>query len=231
MLEQNLPSELNSTIKDLLIKEESEATTVYKDCKTRILKFHGPKPEHNVALAQGLVMTGLPSQAGRRIRELICKKEKFDTCCCAAVVGKFWRDLLPQPVKTAVASIDLETNFDRAMDAADDAFNSMAKPGAAAVAAVSLDDTLPALQYDVAAVRANNNNKPAGKKAGAAAGRKKMRRDPTNRDTWGKPHPDFNGQTPPKTICMQHYVFGKNAHYCRRTDCPWESFVKPVKDN
>merc|ERR1711951_196515 len=139
---------MNNCIKDLLIKEENDSATVYKDCKARLLKFYGPKPEQNVALAQGLVMTGLPSQAGRRIRELVCKKQKFGECCCPAVVGKFWRDLLPQPVKTAVASYNIETDFDGAMDAAD-AFNSMARSGAAgaAVSAVSLDETLPALQY------------------------------------------------------------------------------------
>ena len=179
-----------------------------------------------MALAQGLVMTGLPSQAGRRIRELVCKKQKFGECCCPAVVGKFWRDLLPLPVKTAVASYNIETDFDRAMDAADDAFNSMAK-GAAAVAAVSLDDTLPALQHDVAAMKVTKANpKAAGKKPG-----QKKRRDPQDRETWGKPHSDFKGQNPPKNICMQHYIFGKNAHYCRRSDCPWENFCKKVTDN
>ena len=39
VLEANLPPELNETIKDLLIKEEAEALTVYKDCKERILKI------------------------------------------------------------------------------------------------------------------------------------------------------------------------------------------------
>ena len=33
VLEANLPPEVNETIKDLLIKEESESATVYKDCK------------------------------------------------------------------------------------------------------------------------------------------------------------------------------------------------------
>ena len=99
VLEANLPPDLNEQIKDYLILEESEAATVYKDCKARLLKLNAPKPEQNVASAMGLVMTGLPSQAGKRIRELICKKPKFADCrCCPAVVGKLWRDLLPQAV-------------------------------------------------------------------------------------------------------------------------------------
>ena len=40
VLEANLPPELNEQIKDYLILEESEATTVYKDCKARLLKIN-----------------------------------------------------------------------------------------------------------------------------------------------------------------------------------------------
>merc|ERR1711949_4632 len=47
VLEANLPPEVNETIKDLLIKERNDkaAETVYRDCKARILKIFGPKPE------------------------------------------------------------------------------------------------------------------------------------------------------------------------------------------
>ena len=78
VLEANLPPELNEQIKDYLILEESEAATVYEDCKARLLKFNAPKPEQDVALAMGLVMTGLPSQAGKRIKELIIKVTACD---------------------------------------------------------------------------------------------------------------------------------------------------------
>ena len=90
VLESNLPPDINETIKDLLIKEENDAGagTVYKDCKARLLKVFGPKPEQDVTLAMGLVMTGLPSQAAKRVRELVCKRN-FD-CCCPATVGKIW---------------------------------------------------------------------------------------------------------------------------------------------
>ena len=220
VLEANLPAEMNETIKDLLIKEQSESASVYIDCKKRILKLYGPKAENNIALAQGLVMTGLPSQAGKRIRELVCTKPKFGSCCCPAVVGKFWRDLLPQTVKTAVASFDLTTDkgFEDAMDHADQVFNSMGK--SVTVAAVDLDETAPALQHDVAAFKkvAANLNANRGQKP------KKKKFDPTDRDTWGKPHKDFKGQTPPNRICLQHWRFGKSAHFCRDIDnCPWNN--------
>merc|ERR1712026_566470 len=82
VLETNLPAEINETIKDLLIKERNSegAATVYKDCKARLLKVFGPKPEQDVTLAMNLVMTGLPSQAAKRVRELVCKRN-FDCCC------------------------------------------------------------------------------------------------------------------------------------------------------
>ena len=97
VLEANLPPEVNETIKDLLIKEESEAATIYKECKERILKIFGPKPEQDVTLAMGLVMTGLPSQAAKRVKELVCKRnfdaaarrwlEKFGGTCCPKTSG------------------------------------------------------------------------------------------------------------------------------------------------
>ena len=70
-LEQNLPPELCACIKDYLILEQSEAASVYSDCKKRLLKVYGPKPETNVAKAQGIIMTGTQSEAGKQIREHI----------------------------------------------------------------------------------------------------------------------------------------------------------------
>ena len=97
VLEANLPPEVNETIKDLLIKEKVDSATVYSDCKARILKLFGPKPEEDFTLALEMPMEGLPSQVARRVKGLICKRN-FD-CCCPAVVGKIWRDKLPQDVR------------------------------------------------------------------------------------------------------------------------------------
>ena len=44
-LEQNLPPDLCACIKEYLILEQSEANTVYSDCKKTILEIYGPKPE------------------------------------------------------------------------------------------------------------------------------------------------------------------------------------------
>ena len=66
VLEANLPPEVNEVIKDLLIKEEDDedAGTVYRDCKARILKIFGPKPEQDFALA--LEMSSIRSQPACR---------------------------------------------------------------------------------------------------------------------------------------------------------------------
>ena len=210
VLEANLPADINETIKDLLIKEKNSegAATVYKDCKARLLKVFGPKPEQDVTLAMGLVMTGLPSQAAKRVRELVCK-QNFD-CCCPATVGKIWRDMLPKDVKLAVASYDLRTQWDEALDRADDVYN--ASKTAHAVAAVNLDETAPALQYDVAAV----TQKP------------KKKFDIKDRQTWGKYHKDFKGKSPPNKICYRHYRWGKQAYSCKAPGvCPWENYTAP----
>ena len=75
-----------------------------------------------------------------------------------------WRDLLPQAVRYAVANYNLATDFDQAMDHADNVYYAQ-KPGAEAdvkeVAAVKVDvkvdkkppdETAPELQLDVADV-------------------------------------------------------------------------------
>ena len=155
VLESNLPPDINETIKDLLIKERNDknAGTIYRDCKARILKLFGPKPEEDFTLALEMPMEGLPSQVARRVKGLICKRN-FD-CCCPAVVGKIWRDKLPEAVRLAVANHDLKTQWDKALDWADNVYYYRAKPEVSKVAAVSLDESTqdkPDLQHDVADV-------------------------------------------------------------------------------
>ena len=166
VLEANLPPEVNETIKDLLITEKVDAATVYKDCKARILKIFGPKPEQDVTLALALDMTGLPSQAAKRIKELVCKRN-FD-CCCPAVVGKIWRDMLSKDVRVAVASYDLAKQWDEALDRADDVHNALqsfleaeAAKTTTEVAAVSLGEPPdePELQHDVRDVSVDAKNR------------------------------------------------------------------------
>ena len=51
--------------------------------------------------------------------------------------------------------------------------------------------------------------------------------DINDRQTWGRYHSDFK-RNPPKTICFQHYRWGKQAHFCRGLgQCPWENYTAP----
>ena len=213
-LEQNLPPDLCACIKEYLILEQSEANTVYSDCKKTILEIYGPKPEENVAKAQRITLTGTPSEAGKQIRELICQKTPhFKDCCCSAIVAKHWRDVLPPEVRYSVASFDLQTQFDNAMAHADNVYRSVkavaTASAAATVAALSLDFT-----HDVAAYSEPKQQRQAA--------HSRPRWDYSNRDTWGKPDKDWKGQTPPKSVCFQHFRFGRRAHFCRSEQtCPW----------
>ena len=96
------------------------------------------------------------------------------------------------------------------------------------------DETLPALQHDVAAYKAQSKQKSKQQQQTsntATARRRKVQRDPDDRDTWGNPHKDRAGKTPPSTICMQHYCFGKKAHFCRLPEsCPWKHITSPPND-
>ena len=165
----------------------------------------------------------------------MCQKAEkdFKECCCAATVGKLWKDKLPGPVLQAVASYDHTNQFDLAMDRAYDVYNAMKKAAVSpAMAAVNFNETQPALQHDVAAVKAQAKAKPKGSAAGGTGSKPKRRRDPADRSTWGRPHKDFAGQEPPHNICMQHYCFGKSAHFCRRKDtCPWKSITQTPSDD
>ena len=117
-------------------------------------------------MALRMTMEGLPSQAARRVKGLICKRN-FD-CCCPAVVGKIWRDKLPEDVRLAVANHDLKTQWDGALDWADNVYYYRAKPEPE-VDAVSLDETAPdETEPDVS----ENSN------------RNKKKFDVNNRQTW-----------------------------------------------
>ena len=77
------------------------------------------------------------------------------------------------------------------MDRADDVYNAMKTAAVSpAMAAVNLNETQPALQHDVAAVKAQAKAKPKGAAAGGTGTKPKRRRDPADRTTWGRPHKD-----------------------------------------
>ena len=156
-LENMLPNDIAACCKDLFGLGKSEIPTgnlIYKLCKERILKVHGPRPEDDFGKAQAMVLNGLPSDAAKRIRALVCqKKPAMTSCCCHVAVGKLWRDLLPAHVKAAVANMTLatEAEFTAITDAADNVFLAVQPTAAAAALALQPSASAPP-SMDVAAV-------------------------------------------------------------------------------
>ena len=233
-LENLLPPDYSTCIKDLLAKKKTGAgNTIYFECKTRLLKVHGKKPETNFIEAQNMVLTDLPSTAGKKMRDLICQQStKLTNCCCATTLGVHWRALLPPLVRASMAGHCLKTQFEDAMDHADEVFNSMKNPGGASAATVSavtanLDETQPALDLTAAVNLKKWNNQGRGR------GRGQSQRGPGNqkgRDA--KPKTGLQEkETPPKGVCSNHARHGKQACYCANLDgCPWHNHIAPPRD-
>ena len=135
-LENVLPDDIANCCKDYFCMPKSDCKdtfkNIYKLCKTRILEKYGPKPEEDFEKAQTLVMTGLPSEAAKEIRDLICEqKVKLTNCCCGKQVSSIWKKLLPPSVRAQIAGMDMKTEWDQILKKADDTFNAL-KTGAAA---------------------------------------------------------------------------------------------------
>ena len=98
------------------------------------------------------VLTGLPNQLARALVNDICSTE---LACkdCPPIVLALWKRHLPGPVRASISSMQFnKTTFNAVLQHADDVFISSAPQ--AAVAAVSLNETQPAIPYPVPEVAA-----------------------------------------------------------------------------
>ena len=235
-------------------KDKADAN-IYKLCKNRLMEVYGPKPEEDYKRATSIVLTGLPSEAAKEIRAAMCDKNPpLTDCCCAKAVGAMWRDLLPPTVKAAVASMNLQTDFDTTIKHADQVFNSLkptvAQPVAlvapskppkakATAAAADLDTSADAPALDQMAhltqeIAAFNKNFKAAKKqqqqrGGGASGGQGKRKGGAGRPQRARsetPHPDG----PPENACDIHWRFGRSAYYCLTpSTCPWAMYKSAPK--
>ena len=153
--------------------------------------------------AAALTLVGKPSQLAMKIIGLLCENDPPLTgCCCHKTVSGLWRKQLPPAVKAAVASSKLNgSDLEQTLHIADDVYNAtqQSHPGlpVASIPSTSadLDSTQPALQHDVAAVRARGTgqaskaSKPANQRAGQNSSGTKP---PKNR---GPRHPDQEGES------------------------------------
>ena len=242
VLEANLPAEVVDEMDSLFAKEQSEIAEeelIYKDLKVMLIKLHGPKKDADFKVARNFVLTlgQTPSSAAKKLVQLICKqKTPLTNCCCAAAVSSFWRDLLPDPVRQAVASMDLGENFTQTVETADAVWNTL--QSSIKIAAIAqpaqptpATTTAPAAAATEVAAYQTGRGRPWQQRGGQQRGRRgqprRKRPDPKDRSTWGPAHPDG----PTTQHCMQHWMYGKSAHFCRLPTCPWKNITSPPNDN
>ena len=84
VLVQLIPPDIHSDFIPFLQMQETEAgNQAYYDFKSAIIKQFGPKQADNFDKAISRVLTGKPSELGRRILNDICLKPKpLQGCCC-----------------------------------------------------------------------------------------------------------------------------------------------------
>ena len=244
--------EIQNEVKSMLIKQETEFTdnNAYKLLKTKILRIFGPKANAAVDRALTRVLVDKPSSLARALVNDICKKE-LDCTCCPSVVLALWQRQLSSAVRTGIAHCTFnKANFDQIVQLADDIHSSQPASMTRQVAAVSLDETQPAISYPVPEVaalarggrggrggrgrgRGNRGNRGGGQSGGGAqsggqsgngqSGGGASGNQPKHK---GTKHPDLpDGEW---RGCSMHFRFGRQAHFCNEPGtCPWRNVFTP----
>ena len=231
-----LPVKIRDEVKPLLRKTETEFpnNNAYSLIKKEILRIFGPRPEAAVEKALSRVLSSTPSQLARALVNDLCKKELVGCTCCPAIVLAMWKRHLPGNVRAGIAGMQFNsTTFVEVCQKADDIFQSNT-PSTPSVAAVSLDETQPALPYptpEVSAIRGGAaNRRGRGNRGNRGRGRGS---NPANQASSsanprhkGPKHPDL----PPGEWkgCGLHFKFGRGAHFCAEpASCPWKDVFTP----
>ena len=217
--------------------------------------MYGPKPEEDYFKAVNFVLTGLPSDAAKDLRSLICDKNpSLKECCCAKSVGAKWRSILPPTVRAAVANMDLKTDFDKTVKHADYVFNAIkaaqpvaliapSKPptaGAAAASALPADldtsadapalDQVASLASEIAAFNKNFKSMKKQNQKGASNGRgaQQKRGGGQEKPKSRSGRADRHPDGPPENACPIHWKHGRSAFYCLTpSTCPWSAQINP----
>ena len=256
-LENAIPVDVATSCNDLFdrtktqvnAETDSEAKLIYKMCKNRLLKIYGPRPEEAFEQALKLTLVGLPSDAAKKIRSLVCPANPpMKGCHCHIPISSIWRKLLPKDVRGAVSNMDLVTHFDQTIEAADVYFKAFQDKAAAPIAAYAppatpapagagpasnfpdIDSFAAHVTAEIAAFRARPGYSRGGYNQGRGqyntrnprAGNQSQRRPPPTR----KPHPHTDG--PPASACVNHWNHGRQAWSCAARDsCPWKDILAP----
>ena len=241
-----LPKKVEDQVKPLLIKTEAQFPNkdAYKTLKAEVLRIFGPKPERAVERALSRVLSDTPSELARALVNDLCKKQLKDCECCPAIISSLWKRQLSGQVRAGIAHCQFNYDtFNSVCQLADD-IHATVRPGAAvaAVAAVSLDETQPAIPYATAEVAAINrgggrgrgrgrgNRGNRGNRGGAASNSSSDAPASGSSRFSGPKHPDLpDGEW---KGCRMHHRWGKSAHFCSEpATCPWKNVftAKPTK--
>ena len=89
----------------------------------------------------------------------------------------------------------------------------------------NLDETQPALQYPVAAIRGNGRGRGRGNRGGRgrgqppASGNSKPETKEENKSRWPTPR---HADSPPIQSCFNHHTYGRSAFFCSDPlECKW----------
>ena len=185
-------------------------------------------------------MVETPSQLARALVNDICKTQLKGCKCCPAIVSALWKRQLSSQIRAGIAHCQLTAeSFNEVVQLADDIHNSSRPAGSvAAIAAVSMDETLPALQSSVVPEIAATSRGGRGGRGRGGRGRGRGRgrggggqSEPEQaRPRSGTKHPDLpQGEW---KGCNMHYRWGKSAFFCSEpSTCPWKNIYvqKPAK--
>ena len=222
VLQRNLPIKQKEDVKALLTLTKTNAGNhIYLDIKNEIIRIYAAKPQDSYRKALTRTMTGLPSQLGLQIVEDICKKPiKMKDCCCAPAVLCLWSDKLPIGIRAHISNeVFTSETYKKVFEVADKVFLA-SRQAQVSVAAVSLDETLPAFTVqnqptEVAAISSKNKNNKNNKGSGPNKNKNKKPR--------GKKHSSVPDSIADK-LCDRHYVHADQAWYCLAPDtCPWKN--------
>ena len=187
------------------------------------------------ALSRVLVDT--PSHLARDLVNDLCKSQLVNCQCCPAIVACLWKRQLSGQVRAGIAHCTFDAqNFNATVQLADDIHASAFPQGASSVAAVSLDETQPAIPYasvpEVAAVRGQS-------RGGRGRGRgPRNRGNRGGRGGGGSSQPKHSGTKHPDLPsgdwkgCGMHFKHGRSAYFCSEpSTCPWKDvfIAKPAK--
>ena len=236
VLSSIIPKKVIEQCKPILRKRATDFPNkdAYKQLKNKILKIFGQRPEARMERALSRTLTGRPSDLARQLVNDICLND-FDCRCCPDMILALWKRHLPGTVRAGIAHCKFNKDtFDEVIQLADDIFASNAP--SASVAAVSLNETQPALPYPTPEVAAVNRGGRGGRSRGSRGGRgnrgggRGASSAPSGNR--GSKHPDLPAGE--WSGCSMHFKWGKSAHFCSEpATCPWKDIFtpKPAKKN